>query len=90
MLGTILDDFATDEYYEIHFYQILNQFITKSSFEVMPSIMKTVNTGIIYHFFGKSQNLKKTERKLILSHLLLLQQNILAYHGNSLPEVSIA
>lgn len=90
MLGKILSDYATDEYFHIYFCQIINHYITKSTFDVIPSILKTVNTGIMFHVFEKGEALKKSERRLILSHLLILLQNVLAYYGNSLPENSIA
>lgn len=59
VLVLILSEFTKDEYYEIHFYRIINQFIMKSSYEVIPAILKTIHTGIIFHQLNMGEALKK-------------------------------
>lgn len=52
---------------------------------IVPSILKALQTGIIFHFmnFGET-TAKKSERRMIHANLLLLLQNLLAIHGKCL------
>lgn len=49
MLPFILKQFAEDEYYEPFYYRIINLFIMKSTAEIIPYILKSIQTGIIFH-----------------------------------------
>lgn len=84
VLPLVLSEFAKDEYFGDNYYKIINHYIMKGGAEIVQPIVKTLQTGFIFYMLALNENIKKSQKRLLLSQLLLLTENIIAMHSGSM------
>lgn len=74
----MIESFVKSGYEETAYFILFNHYIMKRDIEVVESIFLVLKKGLEIHLSDLQESPKKTKKKIIISHFLLLLQNIVA------------